>query len=100
MARSQQAGRELLRNLGGRHPGTTRAGQGGGSEKTCLLCQEGWAWTSAPAPKLSREPPPRHPAPVGMAQARSYHPACSFLPGPGDFLTGYSPKDKQILSSK
>lgn len=29
-----------------------------------------------------------------MAQARSYHQTCSLLPGPGDFSTGYSPKDK------
>lgn len=49
---------------------------------------------SLPRRKLSLEPPPCHPAPVGMAWARSYHQTCSLLSGPGDFLTGYSPKDK------
>lgn len=74
--------------------------------RTCLLCQEGWAQTTAtaaPAPpprrKLSLEHP-LSPSPRGNGLGQELPP--NLLPSPRacDFLTGYSPKDKQILPSK
>lgn len=91
----------------GRHQVQPELGQAGGLRRpVCSARKAGPGPLQLPpslsTPKTKAKPraPSLSPSPRGNGSSQELPSNLLPLPGPGDFLTGYSPKDKQILPSK